>query len=66
MQVVYVSKKHGFVTLYVTATDNDECADWVASIRQGMLYQAPSRKHYSCFWNLCTLLSRLPCYYLSV
>ena len=31
MQVVYVSKKHGFVTLYITATDKDECADWVAN-----------------------------------
>ena len=60
MQVVYFSKKHGFVTLYITATDKDECADWVASIRQGMLYQTPSHKRHSCLWNLCTLLGGLP------
>ena len=59
MQVVYVSKKHGFVTLYITATDKDECADWVANIRQGMLYQTPSHKCYSCLWNLYTLLGLL-------
>lgn len=34
-QVVYVSKKHGFVILYITATDRVECAEWVSSIRQG-------------------------------
>ena len=34
-QITYVSKKHGFVTLYVTATDNSECTDWVATLRQG-------------------------------
>lgn len=35
MQIVYQSKKHGFVTLYVTATDNSHCSEWVASLRQG-------------------------------
>ena len=35
-QVVYFHKKYGFVTLYITATDKRECADWTASLRQGM------------------------------
>ena len=32
---MYQSKKHGFVTLYVTATDKNHCSEWVASLRQG-------------------------------
>ena len=35
MQIVYSSKKSGFVKLYVTATDKTEAADWVAALRQG-------------------------------
>ena len=34
-QIVYHSKKTGFVILYVTATDSAECSDWVATLRQG-------------------------------
>lgn len=60
MQVVYVSKKHGFVMLYITATDNDESADWVASIRQGMLYHTPSRKRYSCFLEFMHIVESMP------
>ena len=32
---MYQSKKHGFITLYVTATDKNHCSEWVASLRQG-------------------------------
>ena len=35
VQIVYSSKKSGFVKLYVTATDKAEAADWVAALRQG-------------------------------
>ena len=34
-QMVHHSKKHGFVTLYITATDSAECGDWVSTLRQG-------------------------------
>ena len=44
-QVVYSSKKYGFVILYVTATDKNECADWVASLRQGI--QGATSSHWT-------------------
>lgn len=37
LQVVYQSRKCGFVMLYVTARDNTEVSDWVATLRHGML-----------------------------
>ena len=36
LQVVYQSKKCGFVILYITSTDSAECSDWVATLRQGV------------------------------
>lgn len=41
-QVVYHSKKHGFVTLYITATDSAECGDWVSTLRQGQATIPPT------------------------
>ena len=34
-QIIYQTKKHGYVTLYITGRDKEECEDWVISIRQG-------------------------------
>lgn len=35
LQVIYVTKKSGFVSLYIIATTTEECSDWVATLRQG-------------------------------
>lgn len=43
LQVVYASKKSGFVTLYIIATTKEECSDWVATLRQGEM-----RDHNHC------------------
>lgn len=37
LQVVYQSRKCGFVMLYVTARDNAEVSDWVATLRKGTM-----------------------------
>ncbi len=36
-QIVYFSKKSGFVKLYVTAADKNQAADWVSALRQGIV-----------------------------
>ena len=35
VQVIYTTKKHGFVTLYITARDRTECGEWVCVLRDG-------------------------------
>lgn len=45
-QIVYYSKKSGFVKLYVTATDKTEAADWVAALRQVCYFNKDMLMHY--------------------
>jgi hypothetical protein len=45
-QIVYHSKKTGFVILYVTATDSAECSDWVATLRQACYFNKDMSMHY--------------------
>ena len=74
-QIVYVSKKQGFVALYVIARDKSECADWVSSIRNACYFNQDMLMHYhpGIFiknkWNCChqsgkPALGCQPSYYL--
>ena len=56
-QVVYFHKKYGFVTLYITATDKRECADWTACLRQGM---TACSTHFLSIRVSSSLLHKLP------
>ncbi|CAI8012738.1 Ras GTPase-activating protein 2 [Geodia barretti] len=74
-QVVYTTKKSGFVILYVTSTDSIECSDWIATLRQVCYFNKEMMMHYhpgallrNC-WSCCkqtgkTSLGCQPTYHL--
>lgn len=75
LQIVYVSKKHGYVTLYVIARDKAESADWVSSLRNACYFNQDMLMHYHpgiliknkwdcCHQNGKTALGCQPSYHL--